>query len=134
LLHCVHHRWPMDRYRLIMPPGASIPLYFAFLGLFVLSFERFGWALHAGFVAGYLFYDLTHFWLHHGVPRSSYGRRLKRNHMLHHFKDSASRFAVSNLVWDRVFGTGRETVSSVRPAEPATLTEQARTQPPPTRS
>jgi len=113
LLHGVHHRWPLDRYRLIMPPGASIPLYFAFLGLFLLVFGHFGWALHAGFVAGYLFYDLTHFWLHHGRPRSSYGRRLKRNHMLHHFKDSASRFAVSNLVWDRVFGTEGETPSPV---------------------
>jgi sterol desaturase/sphingolipid hydroxylase (fatty acid hydroxylase superfamily) len=124
LLHGVHHRWPLDRYRLIMPPGASIPLYFAFLGLFVWCFERFGWALHAGFVAGYLFYDLTHFWLHHGVPRSSYGRRLKRNHMLHHFKDSASRFGVSNLVWDRVFGTAHQAVSCVRSAAPTALTEQ----------
>ena len=113
LLHGVHHRWPRDRYRLIMPPGASIPLYFTFLGLFLLAFSRFGWALHAGFVAGYLFYDLTHLWLHHGVPRTGYGRRLRRNHMLHHFKDSSSRFAVSNMIWDRIFKTTGEAVSAV---------------------
>jgi sterol desaturase/sphingolipid hydroxylase (fatty acid hydroxylase superfamily) len=96
-----------------MPPGASIPLYFTFLGLFLLAFSRFGWALHAGFVAGYLFYDLTHFWLHHGVPGTSYGRRLRRNHMLHHFKDSSSRFAVSNMIWDRIFKTTGEAASAV---------------------
>jgi sterol desaturase/sphingolipid hydroxylase (fatty acid hydroxylase superfamily) len=105
LLHGVHHEWPRDRYRLVMPPGASVPLYFAFLGLFLLSLGRFGWAFHAGFAAGYLFYDLTHYWLHHGSPRSAYGRQLRKNHLLHHFKDSGSRFAVSNLIWDRVFGT-----------------------------
>ena len=105
LIHGVHHRWPRDRYRLVMPPGASIPLYFAFLGLFVLVLGRFGWGLHAGFVAGYMFYDLTHYFLHHGVPKGKYGRRLRRNHMLHHFKDPDAHFGVSNLVWDVVFGT-----------------------------
>jgi sterol desaturase/sphingolipid hydroxylase (fatty acid hydroxylase superfamily) len=114
LIHGVHHRWPLDRYRLIMPPGASIPLYFGFLGLFLLAFGRFGWSLYAGFVAGYLFYDLTHFWLHHGVPRSRYGRRLRRNHMLHHFKDSSSRFGVSNLIWDGVFRTNGTAISPAR--------------------
>ena len=125
LIHGVHHRWPLDRYRLIMPPGASIPLYFAFLGLFLVVFGRFGWSLQAGFVAGYLFYDLTHFWLHHGVPRSSYGRRLRRNHMLHHFKDSSSRFAVSNLFWDRIFGTTGTTISSGGDGAPASPSPRA---------
>jgi sterol desaturase/sphingolipid hydroxylase (fatty acid hydroxylase superfamily) len=108
LVHGVHHRWPSDKYRLLMPPAASAPLYFAFLGLSLALFGHFGWAFHAGFVAGYVHYDLTHYWLHHGQPRSAYGLRLRRNHMLHHFKDSSSRFGVSNLVWDRIFGTAGE--------------------------
>jgi sterol desaturase/sphingolipid hydroxylase (fatty acid hydroxylase superfamily) len=103
--HGVHHQWPRDKYRLVMPPGVSIPLYFGFLVLFLLVLGRFGWAFHGGFVTGYAFYDLTHFWLHHGVPRTAYGRRLRRHHMLHHFKDSAARFGVSSSVWDRVFGS-----------------------------
>jgi sterol desaturase/sphingolipid hydroxylase (fatty acid hydroxylase superfamily) len=53
-----------------------------------------------------MFYDLTHYYLHHFSPRSEYGRRLKKNHMLHHFKDPERRFGVSNMVWDKVFGTG----------------------------
>jgi sterol desaturase/sphingolipid hydroxylase (fatty acid hydroxylase superfamily) len=113
LLHGVHHEWPRDKYRLVMPPGASLPLYVAFLGLFTVGLGRFAWGFHAGFVAGYLFYDLTHYWLHHGTPRTRYGRRLRRNHMLHHFKEPSSHFAVSNLVWDRVFrGTENARVSS----------------------
>jgi sterol desaturase/sphingolipid hydroxylase (fatty acid hydroxylase superfamily) len=105
ILHGVHHRWPKDKYRLVMPPGASIPTYLALLALFVFTLGRFGWSFHAGFVVGYMFYDLTHYSLHHFTPRTAYGRRLRRSHMLHHFQTSTSRFAVSNLVWDRVFDT-----------------------------
>jgi sterol desaturase/sphingolipid hydroxylase (fatty acid hydroxylase superfamily) len=107
LVHGVHHNWPRDKYRLVMPPAVSISLYFIFLGFFLLTLgPRYTWGFHAGFVVGYMFYDLTHYYLHHFTPRSEYGRRLKKNHMLHHFKDSTRRFCVSNMVWDRFFGTG----------------------------
>jgi sterol desaturase/sphingolipid hydroxylase (fatty acid hydroxylase superfamily) len=107
LVHGVHHTWPRDKYRLVMPPAVSISLYFIFLGLFWVTLgPRYTWGFHSGFVVGYMFYDLTHYYLHHFNPRSEYGRRLKKNHMLHHFKDHTRRFCVSNLVWDRFFGTG----------------------------
>jgi sterol desaturase/sphingolipid hydroxylase (fatty acid hydroxylase superfamily) len=105
-VHGVHHTWPKDKYRLVMPPAVSITLFFVFLAPFYLIFgEQLVWAWHAGFVLGYVFYDVTHYYLHHHNPKSAYGLRLKKNHMLHHFKDPESRFCVSNLLWDRVFGT-----------------------------
>jgi dihydroceramide fatty acyl 2-hydroxylase len=107
LVHGVHHTWPRDKYRLVMPPAVSISLYFIFLALFYVTIgPRYSWGVHAGFVVGYMFYDLTHYYLHHYNPKSAYGLRLKKNHMLHHFKDHSRRFGVSNMVWDRVFGTG----------------------------
>jgi len=105
LIHGVHHKWPHDKLRLVFPPGASIPLYISFMALFVLVFGGYGWGFHAGFTAGYMFYDLSHYWLHHSKPRSEYGRRLRRNHYLHHFKETHARFGVSMVIWDRVFGT-----------------------------
>ena len=105
LVHGVHHQWPHDKLRLVFPPGASIPLYFSFLALFMLILGRYGWGFHAGFASGYMFYDLSHYFLHHGKPRSAYGRRLRRNHYLHHFKETHARFGVSMVLWDRVFGT-----------------------------
>ena len=106
LVHGVHHNWPKDKYRLVMPPAVSVTLYFVFLALFFPLFgETLVWSWHAGFVVGYVFYDCTHYWLHHYTPKSEYGRRLKKNHMLHHFEDHDSRFCVSNLLWDRLFGT-----------------------------
>ncbi|HEY6560365.1 MAG TPA: sterol desaturase family protein [Polyangiaceae bacterium] len=106
LVHGVHHKWPRDKYRLVMPPAVSISLFFAFLGIFYLILGvRFMWAFHAGFVVGYMVYDLTHYYIHHFSPKSEYGRKLKKHHMLHHFKSHDSRFGVSNMVWDRVFDT-----------------------------
>jgi sterol desaturase/sphingolipid hydroxylase (fatty acid hydroxylase superfamily) len=107
LVHGVHHKWPRDKFRLVMPPAVSISLYFIFLGIFWVTLgPSYTWGFHAGFVVGYMFYDLTHYYLHHFSPKTEYGRTLKKNHMLHHFKDHESRFGVSNMVWDRVFGTG----------------------------
>ena len=106
LVHGVHHTWPKDKYRLVMPPAVSVTLYFVFLGVFYPLFgDQYVWSWHAGFVLGYVFYDVTHYYLHHHNPKSAYGIRLKKNHMLHHFKDHDSRYCVSNMVWDRVFGT-----------------------------
>ena len=44
LIHGVHHTWPKDKYRLVMPPAVSISLYFIFLGVFwALMGDRLVW-------------------------------------------------------------------------------------------
>ena len=106
LIHGVHHDHPRDRDRLVMPPAASVPLALTFFGLFVLVLGSTpAIPVTAGFLAGYLAYDLTHYQLHHGRPRTRLGRRLRELHMRHHFEDDASGFGVSVTWWDRVFGT-----------------------------
>jgi sterol desaturase/sphingolipid hydroxylase (fatty acid hydroxylase superfamily) len=106
LVHGVHHEWPKDKYRLVMPPAVSVTLFFLFLGLFSLVLgSRLVWPFHAGFVLGYMTYDVTHYYVHHYNPKTRYGLALKKHHMLHHFKNPKSRFGVSSMVWDVVFGT-----------------------------
>ena len=106
LLHGVHHQWPRDRYRLVMPPVVSITLFFFFLSVFYLLLGPvYCWSFHAGYTLGYMYYDITHYYLHHGSPQTAYGRRLKKHHMLHHFKDTTQRFGVSSKFWDHIFGT-----------------------------
>jgi sterol desaturase/sphingolipid hydroxylase (fatty acid hydroxylase superfamily) len=105
LVHGVHHQWPNDRYRLVMPPAVSIGLFAACLWFFCEILGRYAWGFHAGFTLGYMYYDLTHYYLHHGKPRNPYLRRLRKHHMLHHFKGSGSRFGVSSKLWDYVFLT-----------------------------
>ncbi len=106
IIHGVHHDHPNDRMRLVMPPAASIPLAALFFGLFWLVFGLpTAYPLFAGFLLGYLGYDYTHYYLHHFVPKSKLGKRLRAQHMRHHFQDHRYGFGVSTPLWDAVFRT-----------------------------
>ena len=106
IIHGVHHDHPNDRLRLVMPPGASIPLALLFGGLFVLLFGTpAAYPLFSGFIFGYLLYDYTHFHLHHHTPTTKLGKRLREQHMRHHFQDHRYGYGVSSPLWDVVFGT-----------------------------
>src|SRR6185369_8460282 len=98
MVHGVHHDHPNDPLRLVMPPAASVPL--------ALFFYALLWpVLGAGFLAGYLAYDMIHYALHHYTPRTRLGRWLRELHMRHHFQDDERGFGISAPYWDRVFGT-----------------------------
>jgi len=106
MIHGVHHDHPNDRLRLVMPPSASIPLAALFLLLFWAVLPGGGWeAFAAGFLGGYLFYDMTHFYVHHSKPKSWAGKKLRELHMRHHFQDHTSGYGVSAPWLDTVFGT-----------------------------
>jgi dihydroceramide fatty acyl 2-hydroxylase len=106
MIHGVHHDHPNDPLRLVMPPAASIPLALVFYALFVLVLgSQRAFAFGAGFLAGYLFYDMIHYHLHHHTPRTRMGKWLRELHMRHHFQDDERGFGISAPYWDRVFGT-----------------------------
>ena len=109
MLHGVHHDHPNDPLRLVMPPSASVPLATAFCLVFwlVLGADHAP-AFSAGFLGGYLAYDMVHYHVHHHRPRTRVGRRPRALHMRHHFQDDERGFGVSAPYWDRVFGTGPE--------------------------
>jgi sterol desaturase/sphingolipid hydroxylase (fatty acid hydroxylase superfamily) len=111
LFHGIHHAQPQCKTRLVMPPAVSVPMAFLFYGLFTLLFSSLlgapQWVdpLFAGFILGYLAYDMIHYATHHFRMRSTIGRYLKRHHMRHHYKTPNQRFGVSSPLWDLVFGT-----------------------------
>ena len=111
LFHGVHHAQPNCKTRLVMPPAVSIPGFFLFYGLYyvilgvILKIPYWIYPLMFGFLVGYLFYDLGHYATHHISMRKGYGRTIKRNHMIHHFKTPNKRFGVSSTLWDHVFQT-----------------------------
>lgn len=106
IMHGVHHDHPNDPLRLVMPPGASIPLAALFFLVFYLAFGAPTYLpAFAGFILGYLIYDYTHYYVHHRVPRTWAGKRLREHHMRHHFQDSHVGYGVSTPLWDHVFRT-----------------------------
>lgn len=106
LLHGVHHDFPNDKDRLVMPLGMSIPLGLLFFGAFYLLLGmRVAEPLFVGLVLGYLCYDGTHYAVHHFKQTNRVGRFIKRHHMLHHHMDHDGGFGVSSPLWDLVFRT-----------------------------
>ena len=107
LLHGVHHDYPNDSDRLVMPLLTSLPLAVIFYTAFYFAFGgvRLAEPFYAGYVIGYLCYDGTHYAVHHFKQTSAIGKFLKRHHMLHHHADHSGGFGVSSPLWDHVFGT-----------------------------
>ena len=108
IVHGVHHDYPNDAKRLVMPPAVSIPLAIAFFGLFFGVFGRFAPAVSAGFAFGYICYDTIHYAIHHFPMKRGVGRWLKQYHLRHHFHDDQAGYGVSSPLWDYVFGTTRK--------------------------
>ena len=104
-VHGVHHDYPSDARRLVMPPSVSIPLAAVFFVIFRAAFGAASPAVFAGFVAGYLAYDMTHYLTHHGATRTALGRYQRRRHFRHHYADSTRDYGVSSPLWDVVWRT-----------------------------
>ncbi len=106
IFHGVHHYYPMDSRRLVMPPSVSVPLavlfYFLFQAILGMVFVA---PFFIGFLTGYLFYDLTHYAVHHFNIHNKFWLALKKHHMRHHFQNPELGYGVSSPMWDYVVGT-----------------------------
>jgi sterol desaturase/sphingolipid hydroxylase (fatty acid hydroxylase superfamily) len=106
LIHGIHHDFPNDPLRLVMPPLMSAPIMAAaFLVFRPVCGPELVLPVLSGFVGGYVAYDMLHFHVHHGRARSRLGRWLQHRHMHHHFRDDTSWFSVSAPWWDDIFRT-----------------------------
>jgi len=121
--HGIHHLDPWDRMRLVFPPLAAALIALPVFGLLYLSVL---WtaaplanaaALMAGLLVGYLVYDLSHYYQHHGRPRSRVGKWLKRYHLEHHHKSPEALYGVSNPLWDILLRTGRASARQLPAAQ-----------------
>src|SRR5262249_16953897 len=103
LIHGIHHDYPNDSKRLVMPPVVSLPI--------ALPLILFSWGnpvaeiLVAGFGFGYLSYDMIHYAVHHFSLKGSIATSLKQYHLRHHFQDAERGFGVSSALWDSFLGT-----------------------------
>jgi sterol desaturase/sphingolipid hydroxylase (fatty acid hydroxylase superfamily) len=106
LFHGVHHQYPKDKKRLVMPIGLSLLIGVLLFALSWPLFDTWVWAYSAGFAVGYLAYDMTHYSIHHfRHPRAKWFMSLWKSHLDHHYRDSSKGYGVSSPFWDRVFGT-----------------------------
>lgn len=113
LAHGVHHDYPNDSTRLVMPPSVSVPLAILFYGMFSLVLpSRYLPTFYAAFLLGYVGYDTIHYATHHASMKGRLGSWLKHHHLRHHYRDDARGFGVSTPIWDYVFGTTYERIEN----------------------
>jgi 4-hydroxysphinganine ceramide fatty acyl 2-hydroxylase len=106
IFHGVHHDYPSDKRRLVMPPSVSIPLSTGFYFLFKATVSPdFLWGFFASFLVGYLIYDIGHYAMHHFNFKSGLFKRLKQYHMLHHYQEPHKGYGVSSPFWDTIFNS-----------------------------
>ena len=106
IFHGVHHDYPSDAKRLVMPPSASIPLATGFYLLFnALLPANYIFGFFPGFILGYLVYDISHYAIHHFNFKGSFWKTIKQHHMLHHYQDPTKGYGVSSPLWDKIFNS-----------------------------
>lgn len=110
LIHGIHHKTPFDDLRLVFPPVPGLLIAVILFSVFHCIFMWFGELFNSkiiacGSILGYLFYDMTHYYLHHGNPTIEYFYHLKRYHYHHHFVSHDKGFGVSFIFWDKIFNT-----------------------------
>jgi sterol desaturase/sphingolipid hydroxylase (fatty acid hydroxylase superfamily) len=104
-LHGVHHEYPKDKSRIIMPPAGALLIGSMLFLLFWLPMQKYAFAFVPGFLLGYVTYAFMHYAIHAFQPPKNFLKVLWVNHGIHHYKDDERGFGVSSPFWDFVFGT-----------------------------
>lgn len=105
LMHGIHHAYPRDSTRLVMPPVISIPLAAGFGIAFHLVLGGAAPMTFAAFLVGYVAYDTIHYATHHWPMKGPVGKFLKEYHLRHHYIDEDRAYGVSSPLWDHIFRT-----------------------------
>jgi 4-hydroxysphinganine ceramide fatty acyl 2-hydroxylase len=105
IMHGNHHAVPNDPLRNLMPPMVSLTVGgLVWAGCVALVGPAGSW-LFLGWIGGYVAYDLVHYACHQWPMKSWLGRVLKTHHMRHHHLHEEGNYAITGMMWDRLFRT-----------------------------
>jgi sterol desaturase/sphingolipid hydroxylase (fatty acid hydroxylase superfamily) len=104
LLHGVHHEYPNDAQRIMMPFAPKVIFSVVFFAIFFLIFWEKGPFFSAGFLMGYYVYSTMHYSIHRfKAPKML--KNLWTHLLLHHHLHDDKAFGVSSILWDKIFDT-----------------------------
>ena len=103
--HGIHHEYPKDKDRIVMPPAGAILISSIIFGGFWLIMQDYAFAFVPGFLIGYLAYAFVHYAIHAYQPPKNSLKWLWIYHSIHHYKHPDKYFGVSTPLWDYIFNT-----------------------------
>ncbi len=112
VLHGNHHSVPNDPLRNLMPPIVSLPVGGAIWAAMLAVLGSAGSWVFLGFMAGYVVYDLAHYACHQWPMKGRLARAVKTHHMRHHHAGQDGNYAITGMMWDRLF---RTRITSLKP-------------------
>jgi len=109
--HAAHHEHPRDLNHLFSPVHYDILIYCVYIPVVWLLVRQP--SIVAAAVTGTLLFQLYYQWMHYVshrpiVPRTAWGKWMKKRHLLHHYKDEHTWYGVSHPVLDYAMGTHKE--------------------------
>ncbi|MBS2031628.1 MAG: sterol desaturase family protein [Deltaproteobacteria bacterium] len=106
LIHGIHHDYPNDADRLVMPPTiTAVVAVMVGVPVWFIAGPHAFFPFFGATMVGYIWYDLTHYALHHVKAFTPWGKRQKQYHLVHHYQTPHMRYGVTTPLWDIVFGT-----------------------------
>lgn len=110
-LHFDHHADPNDLKLLFLPIWFSLPGFaiYAVIFYFITTNLPLTIAYLAGIIIYFMYYEWKHYIAHRPIqPRTSLGKRIKKAHLWHHFKNENYWFGVTHTSVDKTFGTYKD--------------------------
>jgi sterol desaturase/sphingolipid hydroxylase (fatty acid hydroxylase superfamily) len=104
LFHGIHHEYPNDKTRLVLPVIPSLAFASFFFGMFYLLMGKYVFVFLPGFVIGYCAYMTVHYAIHKLTPPKRFNFWWKF-HNIHHFQQHDRAFGVTSPLWDIIFRT-----------------------------
>lgn len=104
MFHGIHHSYPNDKSKVILPPVPSLIIAGILFSLFYLMMGHTAFVFTPGFMIGYALY----MWIHYAVHKYPSPKKFNfwwAHHNIHHFQQHDRAFGVSTSIWDHVFGT-----------------------------
>ncbi len=105
MIHGIHHEFPRDKERLLMPPVPGIILLSIIFCLYYLVLRKYTFPFMAGVVFGYMLYTFVHYIIHAWKPISGFKYLWTHHHKHHNPALENTSFGVSSPLWDYIFGT-----------------------------
>ncbi len=106
--HGVHHEYPKDKDRIVMPPAGAIMISTIIFSIAWLVMQNYAFAFVPGFLFGYVTYAFAHYAIHAYQPPKNFLKWLWIYHSIHHYKHPDKYFGVSSPFWDIVFRSTKD--------------------------